>query len=188
MPSLPESYLLQLIENISGHWESAQIIRTIENLLKHLIEIWKDFYPDTYLFVALMMVYTSKTARTLASELWIKATSEGTLNHTLLGETLGKLEHNEYAPLKRFTDLVVANMLNISNLHNKGLYALLSSMIEQMNDEPIKGTKKLLEIYLEILSLTGEKIPEEVLNKLKIWNTFKSLRVVLKKILALQHP
>ena len=121
-------------------------------------------------------------ALTLSSELWIKATSEGTMNHQLLGETLGKLEHNEYAPLKRFTDLIVANMLNISSLHNRGLETLLSFMIKKMNNEPIKGTKKLLEIYLEVLSLTKQKPSQEVLDKLMVWGEVKSLSGIVKKI------
>jgi hypothetical protein len=106
------------------------------------------------------------------------------MNHQLLGETLGKLEHNEYAPLKRFTDLIVSNMLNLSNLHNEGLHTLLSAMIVQMNDAPIKGTKKLLEIYLEVLSLTGLDVSKKTRKKLKIWAEVKSLKSVAKKLLT----
>ena len=130
-----------------------------------------------------MAIHENKTLRNLNAELWHKATLEGTMNHQLLGEALGKLEHNEYAPLKRFTDLVVSNMLNLSTLHNQGLHTLLSSMMSHMNDEPIKGTKKLLEIYAEVLSLTGEKVPDKAVQKLGGWGKVKSLKSVVKKIL-----
>ena len=73
-------------------------------------------------------------------------------------------------------------MLNISSLHNQGLEILLSAMIVEMNDEPIKGTKKLLEIYLEVLSLTKQKPSREVLVKLGVWGEVKSLKGVVKKI------
>jgi hypothetical protein len=63
------------------------------------------------------------------------------MNHKLLGETLGRLEHNEYAPLKRFSDLIVESMLGVSTLHNHALFSLLNAMLPQMNDEPIKGKK-----------------------------------------------
>lgn len=152
-----------------------------EVMMPIMIEIWGEHGENKYLFLARTFTDTSKITRQFTSELWIKATSEGTMNHQLLGQTLGKLEHNEYAPLKRFTDLIVANMLNISTLHNKGLYTLLSHMIIHMNDEPIKGTKKLLEIYLEVLSLTKLSVPSETMKKLMVWGEVKSLGAVVKK-------
>ena len=155
----------------------------VQDTLSMLIPIWNRQHPTNYLFVATSMLYYDKTSRQLSAELWYKATLEGTLNHQLLGETLGKLEHNEYAPLKRFTDLVVSNILNLSTLHNKGLHTLLSAMISQMNDKPIKGTKKLLEIYLEVLSLTKLSVPSETMQKLEVWSEVKSLKSVVKKIL-----
>ena len=94
-------------------------------MMPTVIEIWGNYGDNNYLFIARTFTDTSKTTRQLTSELWIKATNEGTMNQQLLGQTLGKLEHNEYAPLKRFTDLIVANMLNISTLHNKGLHTLV---------------------------------------------------------------
>ena len=157
-------------------------IDLIHGSLKMLVNIWGNQHPTTYLFISTVMLYSDKISRDLASELWIKATNEGTMNQQLLGQTLGKLEHNEYAPLKRFTDLIVANMLNISTLHNKGLHTLLSNMITHMNDEPIKGTKKLLEIYLEVLSVTGLEVPHETMQKLRAWGEVKSLKSVLKKL------
>ena len=54
-------------------------------------------------------------------------------------------------------------------------------MIPQMNDIPIKGTKKLLEIYMEILSLTGLGVPIETMEKLGVWGEVKSLKSIVKK-------
>jgi hypothetical protein len=153
-----------------------------EVIMPILIDIWGNYGDNNYLFIARTFTDTSKITRQFTSELWIKATLEGAINHQLLGETIGKLEHNEYAPLKRFTDLIVSNMLNISTLHNQGLHTLLSSMIVQMNDEPIKGTKKLLEIYLEVLSLTKLDVPSETVEKLEIWGEVKSLKSIVKKL------
>jgi hypothetical protein len=154
----------------------------VQNTLSIFIAIWNSQNQTNYLFVATSMLYYDKTSRQLSTEVWHKATLEDTMNHQLLGKTLGKLEHNEYAPLKRFTDLLVSNMLNLSSLHNKGLHTLLSAMITNMNDEPIKGTKKLLEIYLEVLSLTELGMPSEPMEKLKVWGEVKSLKSVVKKI------
>ena len=149
----------------------------------YLVEAWRNFGSSAYLFVAYMMLYTSKPLRHLSAELWYKATFEGTMNQRLLGEILGKLEHNEYAPLKRFTDLVTSHMLHLSDLHDQGLHTLLSSMIANMNDEPIKGTKKLLEIYVEVLHTIKRAIPDETLEKLVLWIEIKNLRKTINAIL-----
>ncbi len=181
-----------LIDTIEYTASTDYIYTTEPDRVKYHIKMLKLFneswyfnnHEITYLFLVRNLIDSNKTIRTLASELWIKATQENSMNHQLLGQTLGKLEHNEYAPLKRFTDLVVANMLNLSTLHNKGLHTLLSTMISQMNDEPIKGTKKLLEIYFEVLSLTKLSVPRETLEKLELWGEVKSLKSLVKKILT----
>jgi len=185
--TLPEPYLSKLIQKAADHWESAQLSRTLESAMLYLIEIWRDFQPWAYLFVAYMAIHQNKTLRNLSAELWHKATLEGTMNQQRLGEILGKLEHNEYTPLKRFTDLVVSNMLNLSTLHNQGLHTLLSSMIAHMNDEPIKGTKKLLEIYLEVLHTTKLTMPDDTREKIVHWDETKSLKTIIKKILKDQY-
>ena len=181
--TMPEPYLSKLTQKVAEDFESAQMVRALEQLILYLVETWRDFGPSAYLYVAYMMLYTSKTLRHLSAELWYKATFEGTMKHRLLGETLGKLEHNEYAPLKRFTDLVTSHMLHLSDLHDQGLHALLSSMIANMNDEPIKGTKKLLEIYAEVLHTTKLVIPDETLEKLVLWREIKNLRKTINAIL-----
>jgi len=147
-------------------------------------ELWgRDNVGElSYLYLSLSLIDKDKNVRLIASELWVKAISEGNLDSRLLGLTLGKLESIPYAPIKRFTDLIIASMLNISSLHNQSLYSMLSTMIPQMNNEPINGIKKLLEIYLEVLSLTQQKPSQEVLEKLGVWGEVKSLSAIVKKI------
>jgi len=55
-------------------------------------------------------------------------------------------------------------------------------MIPQMSDTPIKGTKKLLEIYMEILSLTGLGVPIETMEKLGVWGEIRSLKSIISKM------
>ena len=181
-PTIPRFLLQNIIIHTAKNYSDTYTTKTLEGISLALIDIWDNFGEIEYLFLAYILTQENKTTRQLASELWHKATLEGTMNHQLLGETLGKLEHNEYAPLKRFTDLIVSNMLNLSTLHNQGLHTLLSSMIANMNDEPIKGTKKLLEIYLEVLSLSKLSVPSETMQKFEVWSEVKSLKSVVKKI------
>lgn len=156
------------------------------NLLKGLYEIWyrKDYTESTYLFLATGLLCSDKVARELAAEIWIKTSSEGTMNSVLLGQIIGKLEFEEYAPLKRWTDLLTSSIFNISKTHNRALLELLNPMIGAMNTVPIRGVKKLVELYLELklshLDIAIGASTEEVLNQ---WKNVKSLNSIIKKLL-----
>ena len=151
------------------------------SLLKGLYEIWHraDYKETTYMFLATGLLCSDKVARELAAEIWIKANSEENVNNILLGEIIGRLEWGEYAPLKRFTDLLAANLFNVSKMHNKFLFKLLDLMIHNMNDVPIRGTKKLLEVFLELKysfpDLEINPFTKEKLLKWKETNTLKSI-------------
>ena len=142
------------------NWEDATTTRTTEVFLPILSDIWqKNFKEESYLFLACCFFYMKKPTRELACELWIKAVSQNNIKSDFLGQILGKLEILEYAPLKRFTDLVTQNMLNISLTHNQELEKIVSNMISSMSEtKPIRGTKKLVEIYNELLILNKSKV------------------------------
>lgn len=101
-----------------------------------------------HLFLSASLLCLDKTAATYAAEIWIRDHSR--LNNRLLGEMLGKHQRIEFAPMKRFTDLVVAKMMSVSASANAALEVLLDSMIEQLPQEPLRGQKKLLEIRAEL--------------------------------------
>ncbi|MEL7063971.1 MAG: DUF6493 family protein [Bacteroidota bacterium] len=59
----------------------------------------------------------------------------------------------------------------------------MAEMIPQMAGQPIKNTKKLLEIFLEVARKNQRKdFPPELLSKLEAWSETKSLRPVIQKI------
>jgi len=190
-PNNPSMYLSHVIHNVlqESTFSDETRKKNMVNLLKGLYEIWnrKDFKESTYLFLATGLLCSDKVARTLAAEIWIKANSEKKINNTLLGEIVGKLEFGEYAPLKRFTDLLTTNLFNISKNHNAHLLSLLDHMIGHMYSDPIRGIKKLLEILLEILlelkfSFPQTQISELAKLKLSKWKDTKSLYSVINKI------
>lgn len=160
--------------------------RVMVQLLKGLHEIWylPDFKPTTYLFLAASLLYGDKVVREIAAEIVIKAIAQQTLNIPLLGETLGKLEAGEYAPLKRFTDVITSHLLHLSQAHDTALFQLLNTMISTMYDEPIKGLKKLLELFLELKhhASTGTISPTTQ-EKLSQWQRTKSLKPLVQRIL-----
>ncbi|MFI1770658.1 DUF6493 family protein [Thalassobellus citreus] len=182
-PNNPSMFLSNVIYNnlkeSTFFDESSK--KNMINLLKGLYEIWHraDYKETTYMFLATGLLCSDKVARELAAEIWIKANSEEKVNNSLLGEIIGRLEWGEYAPLKRFTDLLTANLFNVSKMHNKFLFKLLDLMIHNMNDVPIRGTKKLLEVFLELKynfpEIEINPFTKEKLLKWKETNTLKSI-------------
>ncbi|MBU2927699.1 DUF6493 family protein [Winogradskyella psychrotolerans] len=190
-PNNPSMLLSQVVHyNLkeSTFWDESSKKNMI-NLLKGLYNIWNrpDYNEGAYLFLATGLLYSDKISRELAAEIWIKANYETTLDNNLLGSFIGRLEAGEYAPLKRFTDLLTNNLFNISKTHNDFLFQLLSSAVKEMNDIPIRGSKKLLEILLELKhSSNAAKLEDSTKEKLLKWQNVASVKPVIKKILDIK--
>jgi hypothetical protein len=164
--------------DFTGENEKRLVIYTLETLLT--LNYRQSAMTD--LLIASCMISSDKTARTFAAELWIKAVTKGNIDSGAIGRTIGKHEQIELTPLKRFTDLVISNMFQISQKHNRALENLLACCIEQMNDSPINGSKKLLEIYAEVLSVNKSKVNEQVVRMLNAWETTESLKKIIQKL------
>ncbi|VXB55064.1 DUF6493 family protein [Maribacter litoralis] len=186
-PNNPSMFLSHVIHNnlkeSTFFDESSK--KNMVNLLKGIYEIWyrADFKESTYLFLSTGLLCSDKVARELAAEIWIKANSENKINNRIIGQILGKLESGEYAPLKRFTDLLTASLFKVSKRHNESLFTLLDNMIGNMNDEPIRGIKKLLELFLELKHTFPQiEISESTKDKLSGWKNSKTLKPVITNI------
>lgn len=181
IPNNPEPLLAQVIRKSLPHpnfWEEGDrklVIATLEILQ----EIWSDSGKMAHLFVATCMISSDKTVRAFAAEIWIKGVQEGTINSILLGEIIGVHEAIEFAPLKRFTDMVMSNMFQISNKHNTALENLLTALIIQLPVEPIRNMKKLLEIYQEVLFSNGGNLTQELVPLLEGGKASASLKKVI---------
>lgn len=183
-PSMFLSHVLHHNMNLSTFWgESSK--RNMVNLLKGLYEIWyrSELKETTYLFLATGFLCSDKVSRELAAEIWIKANYDGTMNNTLLGECLGRLQHGEYAPMKRFTDLLT-NLFNVSKAHNQALFQVLDTMTAKMNATPPRGVKKQLEVLFELKSKLNVELTESVKEKLTEWISTKSLQSIIQKLIS----
>lgn len=185
IPRQPDILIAHIINkglryiDFSGENDKKLIIYTLETLLT--LDYRHGIMSN--LFIASCMISSDKTVRTYAAELWIKGVTRKNMDSDAIGKIIGKHEQIELAPLKRFTDLVITNMFQVSKKHNKELESLLSSCIEQMNDIPISGCKKLLEIYAEVLSVNKSKLfNERVVAHLTAWESAESLKRVIQKL------
>lgn len=160
--------------------------RIANRLLNLQFALWQKHTTDAgYIYFAMMLLHSKNTVKQLAGELWLKTIQEQNVETIRLGTFMGKLLHDDFAPLKRFTDLLTQQLMNVSNTHNQALIELISHMIAHMNNEPIKGTKKLLELYLELLTITKTGLPDIVDEKFTVWGETKSLKATIKKLNSL---
>lgn len=186
-PNNPSAFLSHVINNNlrESTFFDETSKKNMVNLLKGLYSIWhkENFKETTYLFVATALLCSDRVARELAAELWIKANDNDDFNNELIGKILGGLQKDEYGPLKRFTDLLTSNLFNVSKKHNKFLYKLIENMIGNMNKVPIRGLKKLIEIFLELkYNFPQLKVSLECKENLIHWKETKSLITLINKI------
>lgn len=157
--------------------------RFVTEVLSCLHEVPKPLGETGHLFIATCLLSADKTVSAYAAEIWMRAVPEGSVSSPLLGTVLGKHERIEFAPLKRFTDLVLQTLLNVSPAHNRALEDLLVALLKELPEAPVKNMKKLLEIYTELVVRNGSSVRDEGLNiLLEKWKANAGLSKALKAV------
>ncbi|WP_207431523.1 DUF6493 family protein [Sabulibacter ruber] len=185
VPNNPEPLLGQITARCLNYSTfSEENEKTVVRLtLETLLGMWRDMGAMAHLFLATSMLSSDKTVRAYAAEIWVNQVSQKDIDSGLLGEIIGIQERIEFAPLKRFTDLVISNMYQISDQHNRALETLLQCLLSQLPDEPIKNLKALLQIYTEVLALNNSTVKDEVLlERLAIWKKTNSLKKLTERL------
>ncbi len=163
-------------------WESEEEKLTIA-LLTELLELHQKPADTGHIILAGSLLAKPKTVRSLGVEFWIQLVSKNLIDSTNVGTQMGKILSIEFYPLKRFTDIALEQMLNISSKHNSSLMSIIESAILTMNDKPIKNSKKLLEILVELRSKGNvEPFSETIKSKLNNWTSSASLKKVVKQL------
>lgn len=139
-------------------WENIQFASdTIGKYMISILEVYKQTLVKAYdmdiLYITLCMLQKDKTLRTYVGDLWVEMTELDLIDNAILGQTIGKFEAIEYAPLKRFTEIIQNNMIGRSSHHNKELEILVNECITQIGDKPVANIKKLTSIQKELKAL-----------------------------------
>ena len=150
--SFPVAHDLFLVQFIAYHFKTEyNESRDIIHLLQAMLELPLPLTPMGHLLTAFCMLHADKTVRVLAGELWIdKLRYPQGVNSTHIGDILGRLEKENWAPLKRFTDLAMQSLINISSRHNQSLLEMVTAMDSHLNTVKITNYKKLNELQLEL--------------------------------------
>lgn len=187
-PNIPTPIIRQITQKClqySEFWSETDK-KAVRAFTQIFLENWRGGEEMAHLFLATTLTCSDKTSRLIAAELWLKGVSESTLDTKLLGQILGSMEQVEFFPLKRLLDSLQAVLFNVSDYHNRALTDMLTELICQMPEKPIRGTKALLEIYFELIGLTNQPITNHCLIKqFGRWKGVSSLKKVVAKLVEL---
>jgi len=124
--------------------------RTIVAVEQFLYETWSPPGEMTMVFLGTCLLHGDKTIINTAAELWLIAVSAGQLDNARLGYVIAEHLRNEFAPLKRLTDVMSQSLFKVSALHDRALSVLIDNIISRLPEEPVKGVKKLQQLQKEL--------------------------------------
>jgi uncharacterized protein DUF6493 len=187
LPNHPDVLLANTIDSCMSSaslmevQEKKMVLRTLEAI--HLIK--PDPCEIFHLFIATAMLNADDTCRAVAAEIWIDRVPQGSIDSERMGAIIGTHQRIEWAPMKRFTDLVAGRMQKISANHNEALEKMLTVCLLQLPATGIKDLKKILEIFHETSVNNGRsaKMNTELISKLREWKEFPSVKKTVADIL-----
>jgi hypothetical protein len=122
----------------------------------------------------------------LAAEVLMHHIERQSLPLEELGKKLGYLLAEEYGPVARLTEGLEL-VKDISPLHNDAMRQLIEHILQHIlvgeESQPPKNTKKLLEIYVDVLVKTAHQPSAKVVPCLELLQQNASLKPLIKKIL-----
>jgi hypothetical protein len=155
--------------------------------------VCQHFLQDGFIFremslwtLGAILLNQKREDRALAAEVLMHHIERQSLPLEELGQKLGYLLAEEYGPVARLTESLEI-VKDISPLHNDALRQLIEYILNHilLGDElsPPKNTKKLLEIYMDILVKTQTTPSSETRALLQQWQNTPVLKSSVKAIL-----
>jgi hypothetical protein len=164
---------------LSSESDKKALIKTLESLVPLNFKVTEI----THVFIATCLLVSDKTVRSFAAELWINSVKYKTINSEQIGTIIGIHLGIGYAPIKRFTDIISDNMIQISKAHNIELEIALVQTLVKLPDAPPVGLKKLLELYSEVLSSNQSSVDSIPLKqKLTTWENSSNLKKLITSL------
>ena len=184
-PNAPETILVNCIRHAMfdprlGEVAETMVTQTAMEVFHQLRHTWHEV---SYLLEATAMFVADKIARIYAAEVWIDRVRRRSIDSARVGKILGMHQCTGWGPLKRLTELLQQQMMNVSPLHNRELEKLLTAMLAELPEQPVKELKKLLEIYAELLLVNQSKVADKrVRSLLEKWEGVTNLKKVVRAV------
>lgn len=184
-PNAPETILVNCLRRAMSNPGFNEVTETVisQTTMEVFHQLRHTWHEMSYLLEATAMLVADKTSRLYAAEIWIDRVSRRDIDSARIGKILASHQCTGWGPLKRLTDLIQQQMINISPLHNRELEKLLTAMLAGLPEKPVKELKKLLEIYAELLSINQSRVEDErLLHLLEVWKKVANLKKAVANI------
>lgn len=154
-PHNPDPLLAQIIRHHLIYADTVEVHdkKIVTTAVQTLYDIWAGEGEMSYLFLGTCLLTGDKTINGIAAEIWLRAVTMNRIDNERLGKIIATHEKVELAPLKRLTDVMTKQLFQVSPNHNRQLQRLISHILANLGDKPIKNLKKLKEIHAELLKL-----------------------------------
>ena len=166
------SRFVQTIFYSSDYVKAKGVIPVLSTV--HLLG--RPFSTMDNMLLACCLTCSDKTVRGYAIEVLFSNLPD--LQET--AKNIGILCDAEWTSLTRFTDLIMSNT-GISESNNRKLEKMLVTIILRLK-KPVKNTKKLLEIYKELLGQNRSRMDDALATKFEEWKTAGNLKKVIGDI------
>ena len=180
-PNQPEPLVAQIINcymDFGSPQEESK--RSVANALRMLLSFHCPLREMSLLLLGGGLLFTDKTVRSYAAELWVEGIANNRIDNHRLGEIVARIINMGIVPLKRFTTEVYESIYKRSTFHNQQLEELLTVLIGGLPDNPVTGQKQLLELYAEVLRMNGHCVTDEKVRKrLEMWKKNTNLKKVV---------
>ncbi|MDZ7900602.1 MAG: DUF6493 family protein [Arcicella sp.] len=182
-PQNPQAIFAYILSICLGSSDTPQ--NALEAGLRLMLANYFKFSETASYVLAVACLVQKKEYRGLAAEVLLAHFEQQTIEPAQLGKKIAYLVQNKYGGIQRFID-VVNLVKDASTLHNQGLLLMIDAMFDTLKDLPEipMNTKKLLEIYFDLLSKTNKKPSNLALEAAKVWQNNGSLKSISKQILA----
>lgn len=185
IPRYPEpifSNVLKYTLNISSNGDFQVLLQACQ----HFLQDGFIFREMSLWTLAAILLNQKREDRALAAEVLMHHIERQSLPLEELGQKLGYLLAEEYGPVARLTEGLEL-VKDISPLHNDALRQLIERILQHIlageASQPPKNTKKLLEIYVDVLVKTAHQPSANVVPCLELLQQNASLKPLIKKIL-----
>lgn len=152
------------------------------SIFQKLMELGAVHGPALSLFTALSFFSERREIRQVAAAFWRASAEESLVDSARLGSYLGALVEHNWAPIKRLTDLIETEMLNVSPVHSRQLAETLEVLLLTVGPEPKASIRRLLEIYYELVAAGARPFSSSLSSKTDQWSQIKAYDKVCRRL------
>jgi hypothetical protein len=133
--------------------------------------------------LASSLIHHHATCRSLGQEVLLRAVANGQLLPSALGQIMGQQLAIGYAPVPRLASSL-ASLSGIDALTDDALAQTLDALLPALPAAPLRGLRKLAELYADLVARTGRPVPAAVQARLGEWQAAAGLKKAVDNLLA----